>query len=328
MNISVKTYLPENPQRSDFVGNIVLNSAADVLREDKKIAFLPSGSWVTGNGYDRSLSDHDLTVLVPDSSYPKMEKRIADIKALLRDVMVKRLRAVKVSDKSIYESMLPSVNVFPTPKIQNCFDSYPQFKEYTNLNISLSQIQEDADKGLWQMKGMMTKHFEDEGHLIYLDQNGKLKNVEIKPNKKQFYKYLEKNNIDMPSAEPFFFSQKIKILNEFIDILKANKEISPREFFKYLQRIQKFFFKDSQNDLFLIGQDENKSGKIKYQKLIEQERQFESKYSEIIESFKQSRGLNAYSFEQYLSKTLNNLKLFQEFSLELLKRPILRGFKK
>lgn len=325
MEISVNSY-PEIPARRDFVKNVIVNSTAEILKDDKKISFLPSGSWVTGRGYDPNLSDYDLTILVPNSSYPKMEKRVADTKKRLKEIVTRKLKGFNLPEKGIYEEVLPSINVFPTPKIQNCFDSYPQFREYTDLNISLNPSREDSDKGLWQMKGMMTRHFEDEGGLIYF-QNGQIHNVRIKQNKPLFYDVLQKQNIDMPSAEPFFFTQKIKILNEFMDILKSNKDLSPREFFKYLQRIQKFFFKDSKNDLFLVSEDKNKKNKIKYQKLIEQEKLFEAKYAEIIASFKQSKNTqNPYIIEQYLSRTLDNLKLFQEFSMELLKRPVLRGF--
>lgn len=327
MKVSFNSY-PETSTRRDFVKNVLVNSAAEVLKDDKRIAFLPSGSWVTGRGYEPRLSDYDLTILVPDSSYSKMEKKVVDIKEHLKEIVTARLKKHNIKEQTIYEEVLPSINVFPTPRIQNCFDSYPQFREYTDLNISLNPAREDSDKGLWQMKGMMSKHFEDEGSLIYF-QDGQIHNMLIKKNKPLFYGVLHKQNIDMPSAEPFFFSQKIKILNEFIDILKANKELSPREFFKYLQRIQKFFFKDSKNDIFPIRSDENKSSKAKYQKLVEQEKLFEAKYAEIIKSFKQSPNVqNPYLIEQYLAKTLENLKLFQEFSLELLKRPVLRGFLK
>lgn len=315
----------EYPGNNDFVKNVVLNATAEILQDDKQISFLPSGSWVTGKGYDAALSDHDLTILVPNSSYPKMEKRIVDVKEELKELVVARLKSHKVQENKIYTGILPSINIFPTPKIQNCFDSYSQYREYTNLKINLNSAQEDADKGLWQMKGMMTKHFEEEGNLVYL-QDGKVKNIRIKNNKDKFYRYLNKNKVDMPNAEPFFFTQKIKILNEFIEILKTNKDISPREFFKYLQRVQKFFFRDANNDLFLFTKDTEKSNNIKYQKLIAQEKRFESKYNEIIEGFKESK--NTGSADRYWSKTLENLKLFQEFSLELLKRPILRGFKK
>lgn len=327
MKISASSY-PEIPGRRDFVKNVLVNSAAEILKDDKKTAFLPSGSWVTGKGYDTKLSDYDLTILVPDSSYPKMEKKVVDTKEHLKEVVTRKLKGHNLPERKIYEEILPSINVFPTPRIQNCFDSYPQFRTYTDLNISLNPAREDSDKGLWQMKGMMTKHFENEGGLIYF-QDGQINNISIRQNKPLFYDVLQQQNIDMPSAEPFFFSQKIKILNEFIDILKSNKELSPREFFKYLQRIQKFFFKDSKNDLFLVIKDENKKDKVKYQKLTEQEKLFEAKYSEIIQSFKQSqKARNPYSVEQYLTKTLENLKLFQELSLELLKRPVLRGFLK
>lgn len=327
MKVSINSY-PEIPTRRDFVKNIIVNSTAEILKDDKKISFLPSGSWVTGKGYDPTLSDYDLTILVSNSSYSKMEKRVVDTKKILKEFVTRRLKGFNFPERGIYEEVLPSINVFPTPKIQNCFDSYLQFREYTDLNISLNPAKEDSDKGLWQMKGMMTRHFEDEGSLIYF-QNGQIHNIRIKQNKPLFYDVLQKQNIDMPSAEPFFFTQKIKILNEFIDILKSNKDLSPREFFKYLQRIQKFFFKDSKNDLFLISEDKNKKGQIKYQKLVEQEKLFEAKYAEIIDSFKQSKkAQNPYVIEQYLSRTLDNLKLFQEFSMELLKRPVLQGFLK
>lgn len=328
MKISNNIIFTENPQRNDFVKNVVLNSARVVLEDNKKLAFLPSGSWMTDSGYDCSLSDHDLTILVPDASYQKMEEEICTTKRALKEIVCKRLEAHKIPEKAIYDRILPSINIFPTPRVQNCFDSYSQFREYTNLNINLIPNGEDTDKGLWQMKGMMTKHFENEGRLIYLENDGALKNIAIKRNKKQFYRYMEQKDIHMPSAEPFYLTQKIKILNEFIELLNTNKGISPRAFFKYLQRVQKFFFADTQNDIFMVANDINKKDSVKYKKIVEEENLFKSQSAKIIENFRTSKlSKQPFISEQYEKKMLENLKRFQEISLELLKRPVLRGFR-
>lgn len=329
MKVAPIVYLPEYIDKDNFVPNVTINSAIDTLQDFRTdSAFLPSGSWVRGFGYDPTLSDHDLTILTMDKSYSEMEKKVYDIKESLGQNLTNRLKKHNISEEKIYNEILPSIKIFPTPKVQNCYDSYSQFYEFTNLNINLNKNKPDTDKGLWQMKGLMTSHFENEGQLILFDKKNKLFNFRIKDNIKLFYDFTKKKDIHIAPKEPLFFSQKIAILNEFIDVLKDNKDISPRSYFKYLQRIQKFFFKDAQNDLFNISNDENKVNKPKFKKKIEDEKLFYSTYDSLMLDFKNSNFSNTeYVSDNIIKNSLEKLLKFKDISIEMLKRPIIKGFK-
>lgn len=329
MKIAPIVYLPEYIDKENFVPNVTINSAIDTLQDFKDdSAFIFSGSWVRGYGYDPRLSDHDLTTITKDESYSAMEKKIYDMKECLDINVIKRLKKHKIPEKKIYYLIRPSIKDYPTPRVQNCFDSYSQFRKYTNLNINLNKYVEDTDKGLWQMKGLMTSHFENEGQLIYFDKKNQLINFKIKDNKKLFYSFVKEKDIYIAPKEPLFFSQKISILNEFIDTLKENKNISPRTYFKYLQRIQKFFFKDSQNDLFNVSDDVNKMNKPKFKKMIENEKLFYSTYNNLMDDFTKSSLSDRDCINDNIVKnSLEKLLRFKELSFEMLKRPVLRGFK-
>jgi len=189
---------PENPKSPDFITNVTLNSATETLKDFNKMCFLPAGSWMTGIDYDPQLSDHDLTILLPNNGpYHKMEADVFDARKCMKENILKRLETHKIPEETIHQKIIPSINIFPTPQIQHCFDSYDQFIKFTNLKISLDD-KVDPDKGLWQMKNLVVNHFENEGKLLYLKKDGSLRLMPIKQNKKNFYNYLKQNNIYMP----------------------------------------------------------------------------------------------------------------------------------
>lgn len=328
--MNVQTVLQENVSDRNFIKNVSLNSAQDTLRElgaNSHTALLPSGSWVTNQGYNPRLSDHDLTILIPNNdSYHKMEANVNDIRQIFKTYLIQRLKKHKVKESDIHTKHLTSVNLYAPPKVKDIFESYDQFRQLTNLKLSLHD-NIDYDKGLWQMKGVLKQHFENEGQLLFIDKYGKVKSFIVKDNKKGFYDFVKQNNIEIPKDSAFYDSHKLKILNEFIEILKANNELPMKQFYKYLQRIRKFLVKDAQGDLFLIANDPAKRNSKKFEKLINTELQFQNQFAKINRIFKEF-GINAQYLDEKVGKLmLKELKTFQELSVEMLKRPLIRGFK-
>lgn len=325
-----------------YLPKIIFNAAAKTVQEHGGCAILASGSWTDelskpfnkNSKYNRKFSDHDATIFIPDinkyptaqQNYAAMEEKIFNIKELFKTNVISESKLHNIPEKIIFDVVLTSTKCFSTPKHQNCFDSYSQFRKYTKLNINLNPDKKDTDKGIWKL-GLMTDHFEKTGHIILLDKNGKLTNFRISNNLKLFYDYVKENNIHIAPKEPLLFTQKITILNEFIDILKENKGVHPRTYFKYLQRVQKFFFKDSDNDLFTIADDINKNNP-KFEKIIKEEQLFNSICDKLMLSFTQLDFQNKeYISEKLIKKSLKQLNDFKEISLKMLKRPSLKGFR-
>lgn len=318
--------LPENPSTSSFIRNITLNTANKTIKMHPDICILPSGSWITNVNYDPALSDHDITLLIPKKPYPVMEAETYDIKEFIKKEIIKKLETHKIKQKAALNKILPSINIFPTPLIKDCFDSYQQFRDFTNLKLSLHNTV-DPDTGLWKMKGLLTKHFENEGILIYSKDKGSLDSIKIKDNKSKFFKVLSEKDIYMPKDSTLYNSQKLEIINEFIDKLKDNPEMNKKSFFKYLERVRKFFFTESNNDLFPIVDDARKNTQKRFEKYVKEDLEFQELYKHILTKFDELKGLKPDMLpEQFQKESLKLLLNFKDISTEILRRPTLRGF--
>ena len=318
----------EVPSSPDFIGNVALNSAVETMKQYDNLSFLPSGSWISGVNFDPKLSDHDLTILLPqDSSFQKMEAKIFDSKECFKDLAVKKFRAHKVPDEQIYSQILPSINIFPPPQFKECFNSYDQFREFTNLKISLHDSN-DPDKGLWQMKNTIVKHFENEGSLLYKTQGGSVDVYRIKGKTGQFFDYVDQNGIYMPKDSTLYSSDKLKIINEFVDKMRINPQMDNRSFYKYLNRVKKFFFMDSQNDLFSFENDPRKNHNPKFEKKLAVEKEFKKQLDIIFHGFSQVKSSEDNILpEKYATQALKDLELFKRLSEEILSWPVIKGFK-
>lgn len=325
---------PENPQKQDFIINVTLNSAIETLKSFDGVSLLPSGSWMgglynpsTGKGYVPKLSDHDITVLTPNMPYHSMEATVYDVKNCMNETVQNKLEFHKIRKGNDYGRILSLINIFPPPQIQECFNSYQQFRDCTNLKLSLHK-RIDTDKGLWQMSGLLLSHFENEGNLLYLNKDGALRFYPIKQNKSGFSRYIKQKGIYIPEGGVLYASDKLKIINEFIETMQRNTKMHTKTFFKYLQRINKFFFIDAKDDLFLIADDERKNTQPRFQKRVKVEREYREQYNKILRMFNELKiSTQAFLPEEFIKITLKNLKTFSELSLEVLKWPTLRGFK-
>lgn len=324
---TLKTF-PEVPSRPDFVKNIALNSAIETMHSNKRVSFLPAGSWITCLNYDPLLSDHDFTMLLPDdSTYNKQEAEIYDTKECLKNSAIKRFKAHGIKESVIEEKLLPSINIFPTPKVQECFNSYNQYINCTNLKISLHD-KIDNDTGLWRMKGVVANHLQNEGNLLYLKKDGSVGFFEIKNNIPEFKKYLNKNGIYMQKESKLYSSDKLNIINEFISKMQQNTPMDKRGFYKYLNRVKKFFFVESENDLFLVSQDPRKSSNEKFAQRIKIEKEYKDQFEQIVQNFKiLKEGSQNELPEEFTKETLKKLRKFKTLAEEILSWPTLRGFK-
>lgn len=319
---------PENPSSADFVKNVALNSAVETMHSNKRVSFLPAGSWITGINYDPKLSDHDLTMLLPDdSSYSNVEAEIFDTKESFKDSAVKHFKSHNLRDDVIDEKLLPSINVFPTPKVQECFSSYDQFRDCTNLKISLHP-KVDNDTGLWKMKGVVLSHFQNEGDLLYLKEDGSIGIFRIKNHIPEFNTYLSKKEIYMQKESTLYSSDKLNIINEFIGKMQQSDPMDKRTFYKYLNRVKKFFFVGSENDLFLVSQDPRKISSPKFESRIKLERDYLDQFERIAKSFESLKDLPQDELpEKFARETSKQLERFKTLAEDILTWPILRGFK-
>ncbi len=324
-----REFFIENPTKSDFVSKVAINSAIESMKDDKNIAFIPAGSWITQINYDPNLSDHDFTMLMPKgNSYNKMEAEIFDVRENIKKSAIKRLKSHKIDEKTIQEKILPSINIFPTPQVQECFNSYDQFIDLTNLKISIHDTK-DVDTGLWKMKGLVRNHLENEGSLLFLKEDGTTQLSRIKDNKDQFLKYLADNNIYIQPESTLYSSDKLNIINEFIQKLQNSSELDTRSFFKYLNRIKKFFFTESVNDLFLISNDPRKNSKEKFQTRILLEQEYQDQFRKITNSLDEVKNLSKDNVpNQFAADTLKELKKFKILAEDVLSWPTLRSFTK
>ncbi len=321
------TILPEKPSQQDFIGNVVVNSAAELCNENKQLSFIPAGSWITGQNYDRKLSDHDITILLPNNKkYSQQEADVFDIRNEMKKIITEKLVSHNIPEKDIEEEILQSINIFPTPQIQGIFDSYDQFIKSTNLKISLDK-QTDADKGLWQMKGVVVNHFKNEGTFLTTDDNSKIQYFRIKDNTEKFDSFVKTKGFYFPMESEIYTSDKLKIINEFIEKLNSSEDVSIRSFHKYLQRIFKFIVAPSRDDLFMVSNDPRKQLLPKYASRIETETEYKNLFTKMSNEFNLVKKLSQVELsDSFRDTTIENLTKFKSLAEEIMSWPSLRKF--
>lgn len=308
-----------NHSQGDYLKNMLFSCLYKTFDDfkDKKIAFLPAGSFITGVNFDPEWSDYDTTILTENDSYPKMEALICDVRESVGDKALYHLEKDGYGRKE-KKHILSVINLYATPKVKDVYPSYKEFIKYTNLKISLG---EDHDTGVW-LPGVLQEHFLKEGNLIYRDEQGQPKQIRIKDNIEFFYKFAEDNNIEVPKTQIFYTSDKLKLISEFTDALENKFNRNARNARKYYLRVKKFLKIPSVNDLYEISKDDRKNTNPKFNKLFNEEELFYKQIQKIEQIF--SIDINEININD--KGLLKDLQKLRKVSSKIVSRSLLRGF--
>lgn len=307
---------------------LVIDASKAALENHPGSIIVPSGSWMTGQGFDPRYSDRDITLLQPhtqagspEESYAAMESEYCNLRETITEELKKRFKAGELDETLAY------VNAFPTPQIQNLFDSHDQFIAFTNadsLNLNGSQ---DNDTGLWGVGGLVASHIRKEGWFMYIDKEGKVQFKEISSNLGLFNRLLDERDIKMPKEEKIYLSDKLKIIDGFIEYLDRPEPVNKRTFYKYTKRIQKFFNENSTNDMIFASHDPKKTGKSKFKEREQLEKEFEERYRDLLQPLALiSQHPNEEIPDKLRQETYAKLLKFKAVSQEILQSPSLKTF--
>lgn len=323
--------------------DIIIKAEEETLKDFPDSVMIPAGSWITHANFDNQ-SDFDTTVLVPFTNPALMESKYLKIREKLRQKLKQKFKERGDAPENT-ELILSYVNVFPPPKLKSIFHSHPEFLSLTNIDrLNLSDKTEDTDIGLWQTEALVASHLKKEGELLFnktREKNGEIDHIELYKNKKgsfsRFQTILKERGIVIPQESRLYLSDKLKVIDQFIDILNNGKPLNVRTFDKYTKRIDKFLNQESINDIYFISQDPNKvtrepngpkkPKKDKFDKRLKTELEFIESYNNLkgtLNTLTSERRDNISTKER--KKILEQLKKFKELSLELLASPNTRIF--